>query len=1047
MGVSARHPPTYRSLERKPVSHSHAYLNEDRTMRSWKIFLALGLVAAVPLRGQDTGRLTGIVRNEAGQPIASASVVLQGRGIGTSTAADGRYLLVAPAGSQTVVATLVGYGNATQRVNVVAGQTVTADFQLSVRAVQLEGITAVGYGTQQRRTVTGAVSSVSAEQLAELPTFNAIKAIQNRIPGVDITNAGNKPGDGVSIRIRGVRSISANNDPLFVVDGVPIAGGIGDFNPDDITSIDILKDAAATAVYGSRGANGVVLVTTKGAGTGGVQTQFTGGVSYGGQSAYGLPQMMNNEQYVAMLQAAAAYAGVSAQPSSLLNNVALQAFNAGQQTDWQELIERTGYQKNFQLGMNGTTGNTRFNISGSYFDQSGTAVGLQFNRTTGNASIDHTQGRLRLSVSGNYTHSLQTVNGGDGLWGAARQQTGFGLARDANGALITNPDGDPLAYNPLKLVEGRVSDNRRDRLFASAFATFRLLEGVDLRVNFGPDYTQTSAGNYTGADVQFGGASYRSASYNQNTNFQYVLNNMLQVNRDIGSAHRIDATLLYAVAKSRFVFSNTSAQNIPYDEALYYAIGQGDNYQASTGLTETAGQSYMGRLNYTLLDRYTIMGAVRRDGASVLAPGRKWTTFPTVGVAWQLGDEPFMSGFDWITALKLRGSWGRTGSSAINAYQTQGALSNGKINFGSATAPAYYPNPGNPANPDLGWEKTDQTDVAVEFGLFDNRLTGSADWYRMNTTDLLLSRSLPGTSGYNSALQNIGSTRNTGIELQLSSINLQNWHGFRWQTDLNWAHNKNEITGLAAYSDPTACPPAAPLCDANNGWFVGHPINTGGQTNPLNANGAFTGDAQRRTWYDYKQIGVWQLGQEAEAARYGSKPGQIRILDVNDDGIINAADRVLQGSTYPKWTGSIYNRFTYKNVDLAVLANIRWGYTIWNTFIPSLFGRNGQIVADYWTPANPHDVNPSPNLNGNPVAYGPSRGYISGNHWRIRNIRLGYTLPSNLASRFRATSLRIYATATEPYVHFKYDYFDPESGWAGGAPNYRTLLIGADVIF
>jgi TonB-linked SusC/RagA family outer membrane protein len=1024
-------------------------------MRSWKLLLVLALATAGPLAAQDTGRLTGTVRNNQGQPIANATVMVQGTRIGTLTGVDGRYLMPSvPAGSQTVVATLVGYGDATQRVTVTAGQLATADFQLQVRAVQLEGITAVGYGQQQRRTVTGAVSTVSAEQLMEIPTSNAIKAIQGRIPGVDITNSGNKPGDGVSIRIRGVRSISAGNDPLFVVDGVPIAGGIGDFNPDDIVSIDVLKDAAATSIYGSRGANGVVLVTTKGAGTGGVQTQFSAGITYAGLSAYGLPEMMNNDQYLQALTAAAQYRNqfygetISTEPQSLLSEAGrFAAYQRGEHTDWQKLIQRTGYQKNFQLGMSGISGNTRFNISGNYFDQTGTAVGLQFNRTTGTASIDHTQGRLRLGVSGNYAHSLQTVNGGDGLWGAARQQTGFGLARDASGALITNPDGDPLAYNPLKLVEGRVSENRRDRLFASAFATFRLLDGVDLRVNFGPDYTQASSGNFTGADVQFGGASYRTASYNQSTNFQYILDNMLQVNRDFGTIHHVDATLLYGIQKFRSVFGNQSARNIPYDEALYYAIGQGDNFQASSGLTETALQSYMGRLSYTLLNRYTIMGAFRGDGASVLAPGKKWTTFPTVGVAWQLGDESFMEDFGWLSSLKLRGSWGKTGNSAINAYQTQGALSNGKLNFGSTTAPAYYPNPGNPANPDLGWEKTTKSDAAVEFGLFDNRISGSADWYRENTSDLLLNRSLPGTAGYTSALQNIGSTRNSGIELQLSSTNLQNWHGWRWQTDLNFAHNKNEITGLAFYSDTTACPKAAPRCDANNGWFVGQPINTGGQTNPLNSNGAFTGDPQRRTWYDLEQLGVWQLGQEAEAAVYSSKPGQIRIRDVDDNGVINAADRVLQGNTYPKWTASIYNRFTYKGFDLSVLANIRWGYKIWNTFTPSLYGRNGQLAADYWTPDNPSNVNPSPNLNGNPLTNGVSRGYISGSHWRIRNIQLGYVLPPELASRFRASSMRIYATATEPYVHFKYDYFDPESGYAGGSPVYRTLQIGADVTF
>ena len=1018
-------------------------------MKPWRLFWVLALATPGSLQAQATGQITGIVRNREGRATAAATVMVRGTRISGVTDTDGRYTLPeVPAGSYTVVAALIGYGFATATVTVEPGQVTQLDFALEARAVQLEGITVVGYGTQEKRTVTGAISTLNAEQLAETPTSNAIKALQDRLPGVDVTNAGNKPGDGVSIRIRGVRSISAGNDPLYVVDGVPLAGGIGDIDPGNIVSIDVLKDAASTSIYGSRGANGVVLVTTKGAGAGGVQTEFRAGMNYSGQSPYGLPRLMNNDQYLAMLQAAATYAGVSTNPQSLLSEAGrYAAYVAGQHTDWQHLISQTGYQKNVQMGMSGISGATRFNLSGNFFDQSGTAVGLNFNRATGSASIDHTQGRLRLGVSGTFTHSLQIVNGGDGLWGAARQQTGFGLPRDSSGALITNPDGDPLAYNPLKLVLGRVSENRRDRVFASAFATFHLLQGVELRVNFGPDYTQASAGNFTGADVQFGGASIRTASYNQSSNFQYTLDNMLQVSRDIGTEHHVDGTLLYGIQKSRFTFGNASAWHIPYDEALYYAIGQGDNYQASSGLSETALESFMGRAVYTFRNKYTVMGAVRRDGSSVLAPGHKWTTFPTVGVAWQLGDEPFMRRFGWLSSLKLRGSYGKTGNAAISAYQTQGALSNGKINFGSVTAPAYYANPNNPANADLGWEKTAKTDAAVEFGLFGNRVTGSADVYVENTGDLLLTRSLPGTAGYTSALQNIGSTRNSGLELQLSSINLDNRQGLQWRTDVSFAHNKNEITGLAFYSDATLCPPEAPRCDANNGWFVGQPINTGGQTDRLNSNGAFVGDAQRRVWYDYRQVGVWQLADSVLAATYGSKPGQIRIQDTNGDGIISAQDRVLQGNTYPKWTASIYNRFSYRGFDLAVVVKIRWGYTIWNTYLPSLYGRFGQLATSYWTPTNPDNVNPSPNLNGTPIAYGSSRGYIDGSNWRIRTVQLGYTMSREMAARFRMQSLRIYATATEPYVHYRYDYFDPESGYAGGSPVYRTVLIGADVVF
>jgi TonB-linked SusC/RagA family outer membrane protein len=1011
----------------------------------------LALATAGSALAQTTGRITGTVTSETGQPVASASVLIQGTRIGTLTGVDGEYALsVVPAGRHTVVASLIGYGDATEQVDVTAGQVTVADFRLQVRAVALQGVVATGYGTQSRRTLTGSVGTVKAAQIAELPTSNAIKAIQGRIPGVDIISAGNKPGDSARIFIRGVRSITAGIDPLVVVDGIPIAGGIGDLNPQDIATIDILKDAASTALYGSRGANGVIVITTKGSAGGGVQTQFRANANVGSQSPYGLPEMMNMDQYLAMMQAAAAYQGVSTDPASLLNNDQLRAYQAGLETDWQDLIKRTGVQQNVQLGMSGVSETTRFNLSGSYFGQTGTAVGFEFNRFTGSASVEHQRGRLRLGATGNFTHSLQETALGDGLWGAARQQTGFGVPFDSTGALITHPDGDALAFNPLRAVASVVNDTRRDRLFATAFATFNLLPGVDLRTTFGPDYTQHSLGNFTGPDVNFGGAAFRTAFYNQQTTFTYNLNNTLVVNRDIGGIHHVDATLLYGLSHYRRVTANSSARHIPYDEALYYGLNQGDEFQLTNGLVESSLQSYMGSMVYTLMSRYSVSAALRRDGASQLAPGNKWVNFPTVGLAWQIGDEAFMDGFDWLNSLKLRGSWGKTGSAAVDPYQTQGALANGKINFGTATTNAYFPDANNPANPDLSWEKTTKRDIGIELGIFANRITGSADWYRETTDDLLLRFSTPGTSGYTSALKNIGSTLNRGIELQLSTVNLENWHGLRWQSDLSWAQNHNEITALAAYSPAEACPPAAPQCDVNNGWFVGFPINTGGRTAPFDANGNFFAngsDPQRRQWYDHKFLGVWQESEAAEAASFGTKPGQIKVLDADGNGVINERDRVLQGSTQPKWTANFYNRFTFKNFDASVLANFRWGYTIFNTFTPALFSRNGNIVTDYWTPTNPSNTNPSPNLSGITLDYGITRGYIDGSHWRIRNIQVGYTMTPELAGRFGASTARIYATATEPFVFFKYDYFDPESGWAGGSPVYRTLLIGADVSF
>src|SRR5947207_385976 len=415
-------------LPRLP-SPSTPFLREDRTMKPWKLFWVLALAAAGPLEGQATGQITGIVRNSDGQPTASATVMVRGTKLSTVTGTDGRYTLPeVPPGSYTVVAALIGYGFATATASVVPGQVTQLDFALEARAIQLEGVTVVGYGTQEKRTVTGAMATVNADKLVETPTFNAIKAMQNRLAGVDITNAGNKPGDPASIRIRGVRSITAGNDPLIVVDGVPIAGRLDDLDPNNIVSIDVLKDAASTAIYGSRGANGVLLVTTKGAGMGGVQTEFRAGMSYAGQSPYGLPTLMNNDQYLAMLQAAATYANLPSDPQSVLTEPGrYAAYQAGQHTDWQKLISQTGIQKNVLMGMSGLSGATRFNISGNFFDQTGTAVGFEFNRATGTAAVDHTQGRLHLGISGTFTHSKQTVNGGDPLWGAARQQTGFGF--------------------------------------------------------------------------------------------------------------------------------------------------------------------------------------------------------------------------------------------------------------------------------------------------------------------------------------------------------------------------------------------------------------------------------------------------------------------------------------------------------------------------------------------------------------------------------------------------------------------------------------------
>ncbi|MDP9349752.1 MAG: SusC/RagA family TonB-linked outer membrane protein, partial [Gemmatimonadota bacterium] len=445
-----------------------------------------------------------------------------------------------------------------------------------------------------------------------------------------------------------------------------------------------------------------------------------------------------------------------------------------------------------------------------------------------------------------------------------------------------------------------------------------------------------------------------------------------------------------------------------------------------SGLAEWALQSYMGRLNYGFRDRYLLTLTGRLDGSSRLAPGNKYSFFPSAAVAWRMGDEPFVRDLGVFSDLKLRASYGVTGNTSIDPYQTQGALNRTTYSFGGAGAFGFRP--GALSNRELEWEKTRSFDAGVDFGLFDNRVSGTLDFYVQNTYDLLLERQLPGSSGFGSILENVGQTRNTGLELGLSTVNLDGWRGLRWTTDVAWSSNRNEIVSLFGGKED----------DVGNVWFIGKPIHSS------------DGGSPSKVWYDYQFGGIWQQHQAEEAAKYKQKPGQIRVIDQNNDGKIDGLDRVIVGTLYPKWTGSLANRFEWGSFDLSALATARWGYTINSSFHTtnnSLFGRYNNLRTNYWTPQNPSNTDPRPNADQEFPIYGGSRAYRDGSHVRIRNVTLGYTVPARLAGRVGGESLRIYASAQDPFVFTNYDGFDPESGTSAGSPSYRTLLIGASVGF
>lgn len=1009
------------------------------------LLLLLALAAAASTAdAQANGRIVGrVVTAEGGTPLSGATVVIVGTTRGAVTDTAGRFALAdVPPGARRIQARRIGFISGVQTVTVVAGQATSADFRLAGSPIVLQEVKTVGYGTQTARTITGAVSTVTADKLKDIPTNDPMKALQGRVAGVEIVASSNEPGAAMNVRVRGVRSLTASNEPLYVVDGIPISGGIQDFNPQIIESIDVLKDASATAIYGSRGANGVILVTTKkGAKDGRMQSSYSLDTYYGTQQPVRLIPMMNLPQYIQYMQDAAAANSQDTALNKIFTAKQLFAIGNNITTDWQRAVLRDGRQRSLQGGLSGSSPDTRYALSGNYFGQDGMIPGQGYTRGSAFASVDHQARRLHIGISANASRINTDMGEGGAAYGYALAMTPLGQPYnytnpDSLALLDSRPDDDPLSINPVLEAQSVVRQQVVNRVFGSAFAELQLADGLTWRTNFGPDLTQLDNGCYNGpwthgtcanlgANSSNQGQPPQAGQYSQQ-DFAYTLDNLLHFDRNVGSMHHFDLTGLYSIQHDRFTKDSLYSTNLPYNSQLWYDLGSGTAGNQLSRISEWSLESFMGRLNYTLLDRYSISLTGRSDGSSRLAPGNKWAFFPSVGLAWQVGDEPFMRRFTFINMMKLRGSYGVTGNTSINPYQTQGTLASKLYTFGTTRVRGYKP--GGIPNPDLGWEKTEQTDVGLEYALFDNRISGSVDGYRMNTKDLLLTRLLPVTSGFTSTLQNIGATRNTGVELGLSTVNIQNWRGFAWTSDIVWSHNKNEIVSLASGA----------TSDVGNVWFVGHPIN-------LNS------DPNRRVFYDYKYAGVWQFADSSLMKGFNStgstfKAGDPRVADVNGDGKIDANDRTFVGDSYPAWEGSLSNRVTYGGFDLSALVTAKWKYTFVDGTPRNYFGRYGNIAdLNYWTPTNPTNENPAPTTGATSRLYSSTRLYTDGSNWRVRNITAGYTFNPRLAGRIGASSLRIYGTAQEPYIHSDYVGIDPEV--AGAVPTPRTLLVGTNIVW
>jgi len=991
----------------------------------------------------------GMVTHQNGEPVIGASVIIKSTGKGTTTQADGSFQIEVPANS-TLVITHTGFVG--QEIKLAGVNQSGLTIRLIEAKNSLDEVIVVGYGTRKKSDVTGAIVSVSEQAIKDIPAANLTQALQGQAAGIDIQKNGgnNKPGATPTILIRGSRSISATNEPLLVVDGIPFNGSINDLNQDDVSSVEILKDASATAIYGSRGANGVILITTKRGKSGKPLVTFntyTGFVKIQDQFP-----VMNTAEFSEFKKWALyngrytgnnrTYSGPN--DSALIlqnfNPEELESMRTGRSTDWQKLIYKTGIITNNQIGYSGGTELTQYALSAGYFKETGIYFGQGFERFSLKASVDQQFGkRVKVGIS---TLNTYTVTEGEGAnpMGQALRASPLVSPYNADGTLLNDfvPGSASQVWNPLaNFIPGAVVQKRkRFGTFTTLYADVSIVKGLKYRFNSGVELRSDIYGEfYAGKTTNnLGGLSTAQNRTNFRTN--YTLENILTYDKTFAEKHKINFTGLFSLQEQSTQGNEFRNNTIAADDLQYYNPTYGANLVGEGSEEKWDILSYMGRLNYSFDDRYLLTLTMRTDASSRLAPGNQDNLFPSAAVAWNIHRESFFHNLKVFNNLRLRASYGRVGNTAISAYQTLGALSAIVYNYGDATTTGVFLT--NVPNPDLTWEYTSTFNVGLDFGILRNRITGSIEAYKQSTDNLLLPQTLPATSGIpNAIVTNVGKTENKGIEVHISSVNFQGRarNSFSWTTDLNFFINRGKITQLAG----------GVLADAANSRFVGQPIGV---------------------FYDYKKIGIWQataadtalaLLQGQTVNGVGSVIGNIKRADLSgangkpDNKIDATYDRMILGSSQPKWEGGMTNRFSYYGFDLTVVAFARWGHMIRSSlhgggFVNTFQGTYNNIKTRYWTPANGENDYPKPNANNTNTPNNSLLGFFDGSFVKIRTISLGYNLPASLLKRIGVRSARIYTTVEDPFILFspfvnKYGGIDPEASGSSTSPSNATLNL------
>jgi len=1010
-----------------------------------------GLVVIIGKPGETISiSVEGKITDPSGNPLAGVSVVEKGTTNGVLSGEDGSYKITVKDENAVLTFSIIGYAT----IDVSVKDNNYSQVTLYTAENKMDEVVVIGYGTTKRKDLTGAVSSVKADDIVRSPAHNAMEALQGQVPGLDIVRNSGKATSGVTMNIRGKRSLSTAkdeygnliaNNPLVIIDGVQ-GGNITDIPPQEIESIDVMKDASSTAIYGSQGANGVIIVTTKRAKSGKAKIAYNGYVGLNGWAQY--PEMRMGDDYIKLRREAYKTTGQWKSPADdqiLFTPEEWSAIQNNQWINWVDEVIHTGIVQNHQVSVSGGTEKTTGLLSAGYYREKGSLKDDLLDKYNIRTVIDHNFSNIfKAGASLNLTHYNGYERAENVLWRAATNEP-LGRAYNDSGRVILYPLGTAGKVNPLA-DEASEFTAKYQRLttnvFANGYAELRPFKGFSLRSNLGTNFSFRRSNDFQGAQsidrAELNTGAIASVLATEKSFITW--DNIMNYSKQLGD-HSFTLTGLTSWTQSKFrsSYSEGAGQLIPSQLWHNLAANAKESYVIRSGYVQSQTFSYAARLNYNYLGKYLLTVSNRWDGASRLAEGNKWAAFPSAALAWRVIDEGWFENMKNLNELKLRASWGMTGNSGISEYGTQSylnALTNSAFQDRGYTYYVYNPFLGNV---DLGWEKSASTNIGLDFSLFDNRVMGSVDYYYTKTTDILLPRTLPTSmgSGNNTPFQiyqNIGSTSNRGIELNLTTVNIRK-QNFNWQTNITFAHNTEKIVDLIDGRDIIGA-----VNRETESLLIGRPL---------------------KTFYTFKRLGIWQTDEAAEAATFFKdaaktqpfKPGDIKLADLNGDFVIDEINDVQYiGTTSPRWTAGLNNTFRYKNLDLTVYIISRWGhmmtYDFTGAYDPSGKG-NAPAYLDYWTPENPSNDFPRPD-NTNFYNY---RGYLALNYVdasyiKLKTVSLGYTFPSSMVNKWGMADLRIYASgnnlATHARSHFVRNY-DPERGGSAKSPLQRQFVLGLNV--